>query len=182
MISLSKEGMQMMVVSEAVPEIIAESVVGRLRDLLDREDELGSSMIEFALTLPVLLLVVTGIMMFGAAMNNYVILNNAASIGARQLAINRGNTTDPCATAANAIILAAPTLTSSKMSFAYSFNGHAYSGTTCNGATVTSIPARYLVVGQPITVTVNYPCSLAVYGKNYAPTCNLQAQLTELVQ
>jgi hypothetical protein len=31
-------------------------------------------------------------------------------------------------------------------------------------------------------VTVTYPCSLAVYGANYAPHCSLQAQMTELIQ
>jgi hypothetical protein len=31
-------------------------------------------------------------------------------------------------------------------------------------------------------VTVSYPCTLAVYGTDYAPGCSLQAQVSELVQ
>jgi hypothetical protein len=35
--------------------------------------------------------------------------------------------------------------------------------------------------GQPATVAATYPCSLAVYGYNFAPTCTLSAQMTGLV-
>ncbi len=62
-------------------------------------DENGQAMVEMALALPVLLLVLTGILTFGLAFNNYVLLTEATSIGARTLAISRGATTDPCATA-----------------------------------------------------------------------------------
>ena len=47
-------------------------------------------MVEMALVLPVLLLVVTGILTFGLAFNNYLLLTEATSVGARTLAISRG--------------------------------------------------------------------------------------------
>ena len=145
-------------------------------------NEEGQAMIEMALALPVLLLVLTGILTFGLAFNNYVLLTEATSIGARTLAISRGATTDPCATASSAVIAAAPLLTSANLSFTFVLNGTSYTGASCSSGSSTTGAAANLVQGSNIIVTVTYPCSLAVYGANYAPHCSLQAQMTELVQ
>ncbi len=138
----------------------------------------GQAILEFAVTLPILLLLVTGILTFGLALNNYVILNNATDTGARALAISRGQATDPCATAVSAIYAAAPILKQSSYAFTFTLNGTKYTGTSCNGSGAQS----NMVQGQPAQVTVTYPCSLAVFGVNYAPGCSLQAQTTELIQ
>jgi Flp pilus assembly protein TadG len=145
-------------------------------------DENGQAMVEMALALPVLLLVLTGILTFGLAFNNYVLLTEATSIGARTLAISRGATTDPCATASSAVIAAAPLLSAANLSFTFSLNGTTYTGTSCSSGSSTTGAAANLVQGTNAIVTVTYPCSLAVYGANYAPHCSLQAQMTELVQ
>jgi Flp pilus assembly protein TadG len=136
----------------------------------------GQAIIEFAVTLPILLLLVTGILTFGLALNNYVMLNNATDTGARALAISRGQSTDPCATTVSAIYNAAPILKQSNYTFAFTVNGTRYTGTSCTGATTN------MVQGGQAQVTVSYPCSLAVFGVNYAPGCSLQAQTTELIQ
>lgn len=145
-------------------------------------NECGQAMVEMALILPILLLVVTGILTFGLAFNNYVLLTEATSIGARTLAISRGATTDPCATASSAIIAAAPLLSSASLSFTFVLNGTTYTGASCSSGSSTTGAAANLVQGANVVVTVTYPCSLAVYGANYAPHCSLQAQMTELVQ
>jgi Flp pilus assembly protein TadG len=145
-------------------------------------NEEGQAMVEMALALPVLLLVLTGILTFGLAFNNYVLLTEATSIGARTLAISRGATTDPCATASSAVIAAAPLLTPASLSFSFVLNGASYTGTSCSSGSSTTGAAANLVQGSNAIVTVTYPCSLAVYGANYAPHCSLQAQMTELVQ
>jgi Flp pilus assembly protein TadG len=145
-------------------------------------NEEGQAMVEMALALPVLLLVLTGILTFGLAFNNYVLLTEATSIGARTLAISRGATTDPCATASSAVIAAAPLLTPASLSFSFVLNGSSYTGTSCSSGSSTTGAAANLVQGANAIVTVTYPCSLAVYGANYAPHCSLQAQMTELVQ
>ncbi len=142
----------------------------------------GQAMVEMALALPVLLLVLTGILTFGLAFNNYVLLTEATSIGARTLAISRGATTDPCATASSAVIAAAPLLTASNLSFTFVLNGTSYTGASCSSGSTTSGAAANLIQGSNAIVTVTYPCSLVVYGANYAPHCSLQAQMTELVQ
>jgi len=139
-------------------------------------------MVEMALALPVLLLVLTGILTFGVAFNNYVSLTEATSVGGRALAISRGATTDPCSLASSAVIAAAPLLTSANLTFSFSLNGTAYSGTSCSSASTTTGAAANLVQGSNAVITVTYPCSLVVYGNNYASGCTLQAQITELVQ
>jgi Flp pilus assembly protein TadG len=142
----------------------------------------GQAMVEMALILPVLLLVVTGILVFGLAFNNYLLLTEATSVGARTLAISRGETTDPCATAAAAIYAAAPLLVAADLSFTFVLNGTTYTGPSCNSGSSTTGAAGNLKQGAYAVVTVTYPCSLAVYGANYAPNCSLQSQIAELVQ
>jgi hypothetical protein len=111
-----------------------------------------------------------------------VLLTEATSIGARTLAISRGATTDPCATASSAVIAAAPLLAPASLSFTFVLNGASYTGTSCSSGSSTTGAAANLVQGANAIVTVTYPCSLIVYGANYAPHCSLQAQMTELIQ
>jgi len=164
----------------AAPDL--RSIRARACAILSSDHDRGSSLVEFAFTLPVLLLLASGMCVTGIAMNNYLILTNATAVAARQLSVSRGQTLDPCATAVSALTTAAPTLTTSKLTYSYVFNGVSYSGTSCSSASYTSGAASNLVQGQPAQMVVNYPCSLAAYGTNFAPGCNLRAQLTEVVQ
>jgi Flp pilus assembly protein TadG len=145
-------------------------------------NEQGQAMVEVALVLPILLLVLTGIFALGLAFNNYVILTEATNVGARALAISRGSTTDPCATASSAVIAAAPLLVPANLTFTFVLNGTSYSGASCSSGSTTTGASANLVQGGNALVTVTYPCSLAVDGAIYAPGCVLQAQITELVQ
>jgi Flp pilus assembly protein TadG len=147
----------------------------------------GGSLVEFALVLPILMIVMTGIFTFGIALNSYMELTNAVTTGAQVLAVSRSQTTDPCAAAASAVYAAAPTLDQSQLSFTIVLDGvTAVSGATspvsCNSASANTGYAADLVEGLPATITVTYPCNLSIYGYNYAPSCSLQAQLTEVVQ
>jgi len=145
--------------------------------------ERGSALVEMALILPMLLILTTGIFVFGIAMNNYVTLTNAVSVGARTVALNAQLTTDPCAVASAAIEAAAPSLISSKLTFSYSFNGSPYSGASCNSSTVSTGAAGNLAEGTTVTVTANYPLNLSVFGNQMSPSnAVLQATSTELVQ
>jgi Flp pilus assembly protein TadG len=144
---------------------------------LCRSDD-GQSMVEFALCLPPLLLIVTGIFTFGIALNNYLVLTNATSVAARQLSISRlPTTTDPCALTAAAIYAAAPNLKQSSLTVSITLNGVSYPATT----TCTSATAN-LLQGKSAQVTVSYPCTLVVYLHNYASSCSLQASLTEAIE
>ena len=169
---------------EGLREVTTESlsVMERFRARFCNEDELGQSLVEFALCLPVLLLVVTGICTFGIAMNNYLALTDAVNIGSRLLAISRGQTTDPCATTVAAIYAAAPYLKKANYSFTFVLNGATYTGTTCSSSSTTTGAAGNLVQGTSAQVTATYPCTLKVYAANLVPSCSLNAQTTELVQ
>lgn len=145
-------------------------------------DERGQAMLEIALCLPMLLLLVTGIMVFGLAINNYLMLTNATNTGAQTLAVSRLFTTDPCSTVATAVKAAAPNLVYSNMTFTVTMNGAAYSGTSCAGGSYTTGPPGNLVQGKAAVVNVTYPCNLVVYGKNFAPSCKLQSQTSVVVQ
>lgn len=158
------------------------SFVGRLRACLHRRHDAGQSMVEFALCLPVMLLVVTAVYAFGVTLHHYLVLSDAVSVGTRYLAISRGQTTDPCSTLSTAVFAAAPNLTPANITFSYQLNNVAYSGTSCSSTSTTTGSSGNLVQGSTVQVTATYPCSLAVYGKNYAPTCNLSTTTTELVQ
>jgi Flp pilus assembly protein TadG len=154
----------------------------RMRALL-RRGEQGQSLVEFALIAPMLLLLATGIMIFGLAMNNYLQLTNAVSVGARTVAINSGVTLDPCATAANAIIAAAPGLNPANFTFSYTFSGNPYSSNSCPSASFDTGSAKDLASGSTATVTATYPFNLSVFGAVFSQNnAVLQATSSELVQ
>jgi Flp pilus assembly protein TadG len=137
------------------------------------QSEDGQSLVEFSLTLPIMLLIVTGICAFGITIAHYIIVTDATNVGGRQLAILNGNSTDPCSQVTTTIKNAAPTLDPNSLTIKYTINGLPY-GTSC--------PTAKMVSGAPATVSVTYPCSLVVFGGNFASVCNLQAQTTELIQ
>lgn len=136
-------------------------------------------MVEFALALPIMLLIVTGICAFGITISHYMILTDATNVGGRQLAIIRGSVTDACSTVAQTIAQSASTLTTANLSYKFVLNGNTTSSAKPSCVTDTS----NLLPGQTVQVTVTYSsCSLAVFGQNFAPTCTIQAQATELEQ
>lgn len=135
----------------------------------------GQSLVEFSLIMPVLFLAMTGLLSFGMTMHDYLALTNGVNYGAQVLAMSRGQTADPCATAVAAVESASPSLTSANLTFTYSINGTAYSGTSCTAG------AANMVQGVTAQVTVSYPCVLAVYGLS-APACGLKSTTAELIQ
>jgi len=58
------------------------------------KNERGQTMTEFALVLPILVVLLFGIIQFGIAFNNYVTLTDAVRAGARKAAVSR-NLLDP---------------------------------------------------------------------------------------
>ena len=169
--------------ASAGSRIAPRSFPARMRALLRNGDE-GNALIEFALILPVLLLLTTGIMIFGVAMNNYLQLTNAVSMGARTAAINAQQTKDPCLVASNAIIAAAPGLNSSLITFNFTFNGIPYPNqSSCSSSSVNTGAAGNLASGTNVTVNATYPLNLSGFGKVFNQNnAVLSASSTELVQ
>jgi Flp pilus assembly protein TadG len=170
------------IAASAGSRVLSTLPTRRFRSLLRTGDD-GSAIIEFAMVLPMLLVITTGVLVFGVAMNNYLQLNNAVSVGARTLAISAQMTLDPCATASSAITGAVPNLTASKFTFSYVMNGTPYSGTSCSSASVSTGAAGNLASGTTGSVTATYPLNLSIFGQQYsANSAVLSATSTELVQ
>jgi len=103
--------------------------------------------------MPVMLLTMTGLFSFGFALHNDLVLTNAVNTGAQLLAVSRGQTTDPCATAFTSITGAAPSLTTG-LSLSFVINGATYSATnSCTAG------AANMVQGGSAQVTATYPAS-----------------------
>jgi Flp pilus assembly protein TadG len=66
------------------------------------KSERGQTMTEFAMVLPLLVVLLFGIIQFGIAFNNYVALTDAVRAASRKGAVSResGNPTGDCSTAA----------------------------------------------------------------------------------
>jgi len=134
----------------------------------------GTAIIEFAVLAPVMLLLVLGTFQFGLVISHYVLLTNAVGAGARYFALSRGSTT-PYSDTVGVITGSSTSLTSSSITVTVSVNGTACtSDSTCKTALSNA-------ASLPATVAATYPCSLSVYGYNFAPNCTLSAQMTGLV-
>jgi Flp pilus assembly protein TadG len=153
----------------------------RIRErLLHSED--GQSLIEFALCLPPLALLMTGLFAFGIAISNYMVLTNATNVAAMQLAISAGDTLDPCATVSSVVYNGAPNFIQSSLGFSLLLNGTTYTGASCSSSSTTTGAAGNVISGKSVTVTVTYPCNLSVFRANNFPNCVLTAKTAELVQ
>jgi Flp pilus assembly protein TadG len=169
---------------------IGERIRARLR--FSKEKEQGSSMIEFALCLPPLLIMMTGTFAMGITLANYEMLNNAVSVSAMQLATQAGQLAspyDPCALVVSTVEASAPSLKPANMAFSLKLNGTPYPATgtsnssfSCSSTSNTAGAAGNLKQGTTAQVTVTYPCSLRYYGANNFPNCTLTATTSEAVQ
>ncbi len=140
-----------------------------------RETE-GGAMVEIAVTLPLILLVMTGIFSFSIALHQKLTLTQAVSNGGRTLAIERGQS-DPCSDSYNAMLAAAPTLDPSKLSVSITLKsgGTSYTTHTCSGT------SGAMAAGDVAQIVATYPCTLQVYGVNFSQ-CQLRSQISEVVQ
>lgn len=138
-----------------------------------RKGETGSALVEIALTFPILMTVITGIAAFGVGFNNQIVLTNAVGTGAQYLQLIRTTSTDPCKDTLTAMTNAAPSLKAANMSLSFTLDGTAVTGSSCPG------DQTDLVQGQPVTVTVKYPCVLPIYATRFATGCQLTATATE---
>jgi Flp pilus assembly protein TadG len=151
---------------------------------LARESE-GGSLVETAVTVPIMIFLVTGMMSMGLALNAYLSLTNAVQAAAMQVAISAGQSgIDPCNLGATTAAAAAPTLSAGNITYTYYFGGTSgtkagpFKGTTAS--TCTS-DLSLLSAGTNVTVEASYPVSLTIMG--WKPTTfNMQSGAAELAQ
>lgn len=142
----------------------------------------GASLIEFAVTLPVLVLLLFGVMQFGLAYNHQLILTDAVRAGARQLSISRGVSGDICSTAGTKVRNAAITLTQAQITMTMRVNGTNY--TAAAGALpACSAAGLSMTIGADATMTATYPCSFRILGVTFGPSpCNIGGTTTARVE
>jgi Flp pilus assembly protein TadG len=124
-------------------------------------------MVEFAIVLPILLLLVFGIIQFGILFNNYLTLTDAVRAGARQAAVSR-TLSDQVGPARNRVIAAAANLKISDLD-----------------VTVTPYDptkgTQSWAQGGDVTVTATYPYSINLLGL-VVKSGRMTSQTTERVE
>lgn len=110
---------------------------------------------------------------FGVALFQYISLQQAVGIGARQLASSVSDTT-PYSDTVSAVDAAAPGLTSSNLTLTVTING-----STCSADTTC---AALMAGGVAANVTATYPCNLTVMGYNFFPSCSFSSSATEMTE
>ena len=167
-------------VMRVIKSVSARAALARLRRAPGNRD--GGAAVEFALVLPILLFILTGIIQFGIALNNYLEVTDSARNGARTLAISRSVST-PWTNTRSAVTASAANLTSASITTTISIAGTACtSDATCQ----TALTAN---AGGSATVQVQYPClgsagSALVFYKAFIPTsgCTLTSSATDLIE
>jgi Flp pilus assembly protein TadG len=123
------------------------------------EREQGQTVTEFAMILPILLLVLLGIVQLGIVFNHYVTLTDAARAGARKAVVSR-QASNPSGTTVTAVRNSATNLDHSKL-----------------GVTVTSSWQQ----GQDVTVAATYPYQVSLLGI-VVKSGTLRSQTTERLE
>lgn len=148
-----------------------------------RRIQRGVVTIEFSLLLPVLLLILLGIVQFSWMILNFIIVAYAASVGAHQLASERGYSTPYSDTVSSITRALGPVRTGINIST--SVNGAACtSDSTCQAALGTM--ANALVAGSTVTVTIAHAFS-PLYSGSWGSLAsimpkNITSTMTELIQ
>jgi Flp pilus assembly protein TadG len=135
-----------------------------------RED--GQALVEFALVLPVLLMIATAITSFGLTFYRYITLTDAVRSGARTLSLGRG-LTDPCTPAINQTVNSAVDVNLSASQVKLRVNGDACS----NGTTGTD-----WTQGNQATVSASIPYSLDIFGVITVKSGTLTASATDAIE
>ncbi len=135
----------------------------------------GAAAVEFALLMPMLLLMLIGIFVFGIAISNYIVVTGSAQAAGLQLSISRG-TTAPWTDTLNQVYASAAALTRTNLTVTLSVNGVACASDAACKILLSSN------AGQAASATVTYSCSLLVLGRDYAPSCRLHSTATGRIQ
>jgi Flp pilus assembly protein TadG len=107
-----------------------------------RHNEQGQAMVEFALVLPILVLLLFSVIQLGMVYKNYLALTDAVRAGARKAAVARLSG-DPQGTAVSAVDAAATDLNASKLAV--------------------QVDSTWQQ-GQDVTVSASYPYDISVLG------------------
>ena len=157
-----------------------KSMISRVHRFLSSDSE-GGALVEMAVTLPLIMLIMTGIFSFSMALYQKLQLAEAVSSAGRYIATARGDN-DPCANTVTALYSASPGLAhdSTHMIITLTDNGAALASSCPLSA------GSALTKGDLVAVKVNYPITLNVAniwgsGSGFG-NVTLVSQITEVVQ
>ncbi len=138
--------------------------------------EEGQAIVEFALVLPVLLLILTAILQFGLMFNKYLALTDAVRTGARTLALGRG-LSNPCDPAITQTVNSAfaTGLTASQVTATLT------NPDTCGSGTYPNRTGGSEAQGDNATVSATYPYTVSVFGMPLF-NLNLTAQASDEIE
>jgi Flp pilus assembly protein TadG len=136
-------------------------------------DRNGVAAVEFGLIASVLCFFVLACGYFGVALFQYVSLQQAIGIGARQLAISVSDAT-PYSDTVSAVETSAPGLTAASLTISVSING--------SGCSTDSSCSSLMADGVTASVTGTYPCTLLVMGHDFLSGCELSSTATEMTE
>lgn len=125
------------------------------------KNEKGQALVEFAIILPILLLLIMGILQFGMLINNYLSLENSSREGAR-LGIVGGTNTD----IQNIVMKTSPTLDSSALTITITPS----EGNRKSGDTLT------------INLTYSYNLTIPIISSLFNNTVMLNAQTSMRIE
>jgi Flp pilus assembly protein TadG len=160
-------------------------IARRTKRAFGRRGEEGAALLEFAVTLPLLMTVLTGTASFSLALYLLQQLGNATSTAAQLLGADAGLVSDPCKTVVTSVTGSLPNLTPSKITYTVSItdsSGTVHTPPSTQGSSFTcSSYATYMTPNEPVTVTVSYAYSwLPVL--NFSPSSSLTSSETALAE
>lgn len=158
----------------------AHSCVCKLSRFFGRGGDEGASLLEFAVTLPLFLMVLTGTASFSLGLYFLQQIGNATSTAAQLLGAEAGLLTDPCATVVSSVQSSLPNLSTSKLSYTVSITDSSGTAHT-SSATSCSSMAAYMSPNEPVTVTVSYQYAwMPVF--RFSPSSSLTSSETALAE
>ena len=161
------------------------SAVVNFRIFLRSSD--GGSLVEFALVLPMMMVLITGMFSFGMVLNNFMVLTTSTGNGSRAFALSRGQTSpalaasDPCAYAVQVAETSGPSLNPKGMTFNFAWTTTNSSGVTTTTKYTNSCPGLSLNQGDTVQMSGSYATSVFLYG--WKPgALNMVASASDLVE
>jgi len=147
--------------------------------------EEGGALVEFAVTIPLMMTVLTGTASFSLALYYLQQLGNATSTATMLVGAEQGLTSDPCATAVTSIQDSLPGWKASNLTYTMvitdsSGTTHTY-GPTAGSSFSCTAGASELAPNEPVTLTVSFAYSwLPVY--QFSPSSALTSSDTAMAE
>jgi Flp pilus assembly protein TadG len=160
-------------------------IIRRLKRVFGSRGEEGAALLEFAVTLPLFLTVLTGTASFSLALYFLQQIGNATSTASQLLGAEAGLITDPCASTVTSVTASLPNMTASKITYTVVITdsggtAHTY-GPTAGSSFSCTAGAAEMAPNEPVTVTVKYSYSwLPILA--FSPSSSLVSSETALAE